>query len=124
MSDQIMVPFVTIADDARLLFSVAGALALAAEIARPRNILMPLAVFGAMATFLYPLFYHVLVGLVYTAVLPSFGPGSQETQRVLASLLSALIIPLIILRPLWVTRLIGRIARVLASFLRWIGTVK
>ena len=124
VSDQIMATFVMIADDARLLFSVAGALALAAGIARPRNILMPLAVFGAMVTFLYPLFYHVLVGLVYTAVLPSFGPGSQETQRVLASLLSALIIPLIILRPLWVTRLIGRIARVLASFLRWIGTVK
>ena len=113
-----------IADDARLLFSVAGALALAAGIARPRNNLMPLAVYGAMAAFLYPLFYHVLVGLVYTAVFPSFGEGTQEFQRVIVSLLNALIIPLIILRPLWVTRLIGRIARLLARFLRWVGTVR
>ncbi|MCL4248399.1 MAG: hypothetical protein KJ065_09675 [Anaerolineae bacterium] len=124
VSDQILATFVPIADDARLLFSVAGALALAAGIARPRNNLMPLAVYGAMAAFLYPLFYHVLVGLVYTAVFPSFGEGTQEVQRVIVSLLNALIIPLIILRPLWVTRLIGRIARLLARFLRWVGTVR
>jgi len=124
VSDQILAALVPIADDARLLFSIAGALALAAGIARPRNILMPLAVYAALATFLYPLFYHVLVGLVYTAVFPNLGGDSLEIQRVLVSLLNALIIPLIILRPLWATRLIGRIASLLARFLRWVGTVK
>ncbi|MCC6615191.1 MAG: hypothetical protein IT320_17070 [Anaerolineae bacterium] len=124
ISDQILATIVPIADDARLFFSISGALALAAGIARPRNILMPLAVYFAIVTFLYPLFYHVLVGLVYTAVFPNLGGDSLQIQRVIVSLLNALIIPLLILRPLWVTRLIGQIAGLLARFLRWVGTVR
>jgi hypothetical protein len=124
IADNVLGAVVPIADDTRFFFSLAGALAIGAAVARPVGNLMALAVFFAAAFALYPIFYHVLVGLVYTAVFPSLGQGTQEAQRVIVSWLNALIIPLLVLRPLWVSRLIGRVARVLANVLRWVGTVK
>jgi hypothetical protein len=115
-----IVPF---APDAVWQLSLAIALGVAAAVVRPPNPLMFWAVFAAMAFALYPIFYHVAVGLVYLAF-PSIGPITAEFQRVLASLLNAIIIPLLILRPKWFSRFIGRVARLLARFLRWVGTVK
>jgi hypothetical protein len=112
-----------LADDAKLLLSLAGAFAIASFAVRPPGFLMFLGVFLAMALALYPIFYHVAVGLVYLAF-PSIGPITPEVQRVAASLLNAIIIPLLILRPKFLTRLIGRLARWLAGVLRWVGTVK
>jgi hypothetical protein len=112
-----------LAEDAKFWLSVAAGLGLAAAIVRPRGNLMALAVYGAIAAALYPIFYHVAVGLVYLAF-PSIGPITAEVQRQAASILNALLIPLLILRPKWITRFIGRVARELAKFLRWVGTVK
>jgi hypothetical protein len=104
-----------ILDDTRFFFSIAGALALAAGIARPPNILTPAAVFLAIAALLYPIFYHVAIGLVI---------ASPEIVRVIASAVNALLIPLLLLRPKFVTFVVGRGARIAANVLRWVGTVK
>ncbi len=124
IAENVLGAIVPIADDARFFFSLAGALAIGAAVAQPQGNLMALAVYLAAAFALYPIFYHVLVGLVYTAVFPNFGEGTQEAQRVVVSWLNALIIPLLVLRPVWVSRAVGRVARVLANFLRWVGTVR
>ena len=106
---------IQILDDTRFCFSIAGALALAAGIARPSNILTPAAVYLAIAAVLYPIFYYAAIGLVI---------ASPEIVRFTASVVNALLIPLLILRPKFVTFLIGRGARIAANVLRWVGTVR
>jgi hypothetical protein len=123
VSGNILAGIVPIAEDTRLFFSIAAGLAAGAAIGRPRGSLMFWAVFLAFAAFLYPIFYHVAIGLVYLAF-PSIGPITAEFQRTLLSIVNALIIPILILRPKWVTFAAGRAARILANFLRWVGTVK
>jgi hypothetical protein len=123
VSGNILAGIVPIAEDTRLFFSIAAGLAAGAAIGRPRGNLMFWAVFLAFAAFLYPIFYHVAIGLVYLAF-PSIGPITAEFQRVLLSIVNALLIPLIVLRPKWITFAAGRAARILANFLRWVGTVK
>ncbi len=120
---QLMAGVVPIADDTMWMWSLSAALGIGASIARPKHWVQPLAIYLSIVLLLYPIFYHVAVGLVYLAF-PSIGPVTPEVQRVAASLVNALLIPALILRPKWVSIAVGRIARLLARFLRWVGTVK
>jgi Na+-transporting methylmalonyl-CoA/oxaloacetate decarboxylase gamma subunit len=120
---QILTGIVPVANDTMWMWSLAAALGIAASIARPQNWVQPLAIYLSLVFLLYPIFYHVAIGLVYLAF-PSIGPITAEVQRVLISWINVLLIPALILRPKWVSVAVGRIARTLARFLRWVGTVK
>jgi Na+-transporting methylmalonyl-CoA/oxaloacetate decarboxylase gamma subunit len=114
---------VPLADDTMWMWSLAAALGIGASIARPQNWVQPLAIYLSLVFLLYPIFYHVAIGLVYLAF-PSIGPVTPEVQRVLISWINVLLIPALILRPKWISIAIGRVARTLARFLRWVGTVR
>jgi hypothetical protein len=96
----VVIPF---RNDAIILFSLAAGLGAAAAIIKPRFWLMPLAVYAALVCLLYPIFYHVAIGLVIP---------SPEALRVIVSLVNALLIPLLIIRPLWLLKVTGVLTRV------------
>jgi hypothetical protein len=120
---QLLTGVVPVADDTMWMWSLSAALGIGASIARPKNWVQLAAIYLSLVLLLYPIFYHVAVGLVYLAF-PSIGPITPQVQRVAASLINALLIPALILRPKWVSIAVGRIARLLARFLRWVGNVR
>ena len=92
--------------DVQVGLSLIIALGVAAAIVRPFFIGMYLFVFVIM----YYLFYWVLIGLVLPA----------EPLRTLISIVNALIFAFLILRPTGLLHFVGRLAALLARFVRWL----
>jgi Na+-transporting methylmalonyl-CoA/oxaloacetate decarboxylase gamma subunit len=92
--------------DVRVGLSLIIALGVAAAIVRPFFIGMYLFVFVLM----YYVFYWVLIGMVLPA----------EPMRTLLSIVNALIFAFLLLRPTGLLQFVGRLAALLARFVRWL----
>lgn len=92
--------------DVRVGLSLIIGLGVAAAVVRPFFIGMYLFVF----VLLYYIFYWVLIGLVLPA----------EPLRTLLSIVNALIFAFLLLRPTGLLQFVGRLAALLARFVRWL----